>query len=235
MCCSVLQLGQAFPALSHLSLCKSLHVEWVKPPKVTKASIQRAAAKARADAESIRAIDGVIQALKLQRRRRRSEAAAAGRSPAADDYADGEGASSEASDSVAENERVDDMMGADAAEAGDGSSEGVAAVAATGSGFRRYGPPKQLPAHRTSAAGWAALIDGLPHGLFSLDVRFNTLTYESFALLREGVSELRAGRVLSPEVEAARVAAAHLSAKKSGAGGGGGGSPGSEGEDEGGG
>ena len=55
----------------------------------------------------------------------------------------------------------------------------------------------------TSAAGWAALLQRLPHGLFSLDVRHNTLSHASYALLREHVAELRAGRVLSPAEEAA--------------------------------
>ena len=60
-----------------------------------------------------------------------------------------------------------------------------------------------LPVRHTSAEGWASLLASLPHGLFSLDVRNNALTHASYALLRENVAELRAGRVYSPQEEVA--------------------------------
>lgn len=59
-----------------------------------------------------------------------------------------------------------------------------------------------IPPH-TSAAGWVALLRGLPHGLFSLDVRACSLSYASYALLHEQVAELRAAKVPSPEAAAA--------------------------------
>lgn len=60
----------------------------------------------------------------------------------------------------------------------------------------------KTPPH-TSAAGWAALLRGLPYGLFSLDVRSCTLSFASYTLLYDGVTELRAAKVLSPEAAAA--------------------------------
>lgn len=59
-----------------------------------------------------------------------------------------------------------------------------------------------VPAH-TSVKGWTALLRGLPRGLFSLDVRGCALSFPSYSLLREHVSELRATKVLSPEAAAA--------------------------------
>lgn len=59
----------------------------------------------------------------------------------------------------------------------------------------------QIPPH-TSVAGWASLIRGLSHGLFSLDVRSCALSFASYSLLNECVAELRASIVLSPEAAA---------------------------------
>lgn len=65
------------------------------------------------------------------------------------------------------------------------------------------GRPPLDPLCHTSSEGWTSLLASLPHGLFSLDVRNNTLTHASYALLREHVAELRAGRVFSQQEEAA--------------------------------
>ena len=59
----------------------------------------------------------------------------------------------------------------------------------------------QIPPH-TSVTGWAALLRGLSHGLFSLDVRSCALSFASYSLLNECVAELRASIVLSPEAAA---------------------------------
>lgn len=56
------------------------------------------------------------------------------------------------------------------------------------------------PPH-TSVAGWISLMRA-PRGLFSLDVIGNDLSYDSYALLRLHVGELRADKVKSPEEEA---------------------------------
>jgi hypothetical protein len=53
-------------------------------------------------------------------------------------------------------------------------------------------------APHTTVAGWAALLN-LPRGFYSLDVRYNELSYASYALLREHVAELEATKVPSPE------------------------------------
>lgn len=65
---------------------------------------------------------------------------------------------------------------------------------------------------RTSVAGWAALLRNLPHGLLSLDVRYNALSYD------EHVMELRAGRILSPAEMAAVSARRDKAASKKGVG-----------------
>ena len=51
------QLGALFPALSHLSLCFTLHPEELRPLRVTKSSLARAASKAALHAQSIVLID----------------------------------------------------------------------------------------------------------------------------------------------------------------------------------
>lgn len=51
-------------------------------------------------------------------------------------------------------------------------------------------------------------------------MRYNTLAYASYAILRDNVSELRAGRVLSSEEDAARVAALRGGGGSKGKGGG---------------
>lgn len=171
------QLGLAFPALSHLSLSRSLHVEEIKPPPVTGASIRRARAKAAADAEEQRNYESRLRDARASIREM-YEAPSSG-SEAADssnEAAMSDAEEEEASGTIPKSLRVDER--------------------------------RRLPPHHTSVAGWAALIGNLPHGLFSIDVSNNTLSYASYALLRENVSELRAGPVLSPAVLAARTAAA---------------------------
>lgn len=55
-----------------------------------------------------------------------------------------------------------------------------------------------------SHAGWASLVR--PRGLFSLTVNAGCLGYNSYAVLREHVTELHCGKISSPaELEAARV------------------------------
>lgn len=173
------QFGRSFPALSHLSLCHALEPERVKPPRVTKATIHQEAEAA-----------AVVAALFSGQKREQVESGGFHHDHAVDTDSP---AASPGSDSAVDTRRAATMgMGGERED--DPAMDGDHGV-----------PAPQL--HRTSAVGWAALILGHPHGLFSLNLRNNTLAYASYALLHESVSELRATRVLSPAEESARVAA----------------------------
>ena len=63
----------------------------------------------------------------------------------------------------------------------------------------------ELAPQQTSVVGWAALHRSLSRGLFSLNVLHNTLSYASYAFLREHVAEFQAGRVKSPAEEDASI------------------------------
>lgn len=206
------QVGSSFPALSHLSLFKTL-VSEVEP-----AFRSNSLAVARYRNAHRRGALSTLPAAKVPGGGARS------------------GSHQGSSTGSCESPKAD-ASGADTDD-GDGSDDSEDSAAGPGGGAARAdaSPPNDygnsryaeylaehkatkdaalatVPPH-TSAAGWAALLRGLPCGLFSLDVRGCDLSYPSYALLHERVSELQAAKVLSPEVIAAAAARRRAKAKE---------------------
>lgn len=222
------QIGVAFPALRHLSLAKTL-VSEVKPafraPGVALARHHRALRHGALLALPSLPAGGLVAAKGASARSAGSQGSSSGSYETAEE---GEFCGDETGENEGDEDSTSDESddgGADA-DFGPQLAHGAAlpAAAAPVSWWEaRHAARKAsraarwasagldaLPPH-TSVAGWAALLRGLPHGLFSLDARSCVLSFASYSLLCERVSELRAAKVLSPEATA--IAASRRSIK----------------------
>ena len=202
-----LQLALVLPALSHLSLVQSL-VSEIRPAFLD----PKSAELRRKSADEIAARAATFP---LEWRKREKGVARRYRRRATEgdtDEEEGEGSESDTFEPEGSPGGGAGAAGASAATSSRARSSRKVRprrITYAASYFNYLGPPP-----RTSCAGWAALMC-LPRGLFSLDVGHCELTYASYAMLREHVSELQACKVMSPEEEdALRVRRKRLPAKR---------------------